>query len=146
MIRAQLDSALVRGVAEVETTPRGLRPHRLPGWARVQFPDPQLLTMESQPSGVRLAMRTTARTIEVVSHPTRLAHRGAERPHGRVDLAIDDEVVASDVLGGGDRVEVDLLTGAAERREGDAHTTRFAGCPGATRRSRSGCPTTSRSS
>ncbi|MER7443999.1 hypothetical protein [Micromonospora avicenniae] len=45
----QILPEFVRGVAEIEVTPRGIRPHRLPAWVREQFPDGQLLSMESQP-------------------------------------------------------------------------------------------------
>lgn len=83
---------LVHGAAEVEVTPRGIRPHRLPAWAREQFPDGQLLSMESQPSGVRVAFQTTAGTVELVTHPTRIAYVGAERPRGHIDVYADGEL------------------------------------------------------
>jgi hypothetical protein len=120
---------LVHGAAELEQTARGVRPHRLPAWVRAQFPDPQLLTMEAQPSGVRLTIATAARTVELLCHPTRLAYRGADRPRGAVDLLVDGDPVASDRLGGGDVIEADLRNGATEFRPGTAHTAVFAGLP-----------------
>jgi hypothetical protein len=114
---------LLRGVADVEDTPRGLRPHRLPAWVRDQFPDGQLLSVESQPSGVRLVFRTTASTIDLVTHPTRITFRGVERPRGRIDVYADDELVVRDELDGGDRVEVDLGSGQTTFHPGHAHTT-----------------------
>ena len=47
---------LLRGAVELESTARGLLPHRLPAWARAQTSDGQLAMAESQPSGVRLAL------------------------------------------------------------------------------------------
>lgn len=129
MITTPLTALYLHGAAELETTARGLRPHRLPAWVRAQFPDPQLLLMEAQPSGVRLAMTTAARTIELVSHPSRVAYVGANRPRGSVDLVVDGDLVASDLLGGGDVIEVDLKTGATNFRPGTAHTTVFARVP-----------------
>lgn len=129
MITTPVAEPLVRGAAELENTARGLRPHRLPGWVRTRFPDPQLLMTEGQPSGVRLVMSTTARTVELVCHPSRLAYRGADRPRGRVDLVVDGDLVASDALDGGDLIEADLQTGATELRSGPSHTTTFRGLP-----------------
>jgi hypothetical protein len=127
MITTPVTDAFVRGAAELEDTARGVRPHRLPAWVRTRFPDPQLLSAEGQPSGVRLVMATAARTVELVSHPVRVAYRGASRPRGGVDLVVDGEPVAGERLDGGDLVEVDLLTGTSEFHAGTACTTRFTG-------------------
>ncbi|MFD7307092.1 GDSL-type esterase/lipase family protein [Promicromonospora sp. NPDC059942] len=129
MLSTPLTSSLVHGAAEVETTARGLRPHRLPQWARTQFPDPHLLMMEAQPSGVRVVFTTTARTVALETHPSRLAYRGADRPRGSVDLVVDGAVVASSPLADGDVIESDLQTGATEFRPGPSHTTTFDDLP-----------------
>jgi hypothetical protein len=120
---------LIRGAAEAEVTARGLRPHRLPAWVREQFPDGQLLSMESQPSGVRLVFATTASRIELVTHPTRIAYVGVERPRGRIDVYADGELVVRDVLDGGDSVEVDPATGGTTFDAGQPHTTTVSGLP-----------------
>jgi hypothetical protein len=124
-------SDLIRGAAEVETTARGLRPHRLPAWVREQFPDGQLLSMESQPSGVRVSFRTAATRFELVTHPTRIAYIGAERPRGRVDVFVDGDLVRRDELTGGDRIEVDLGTGGTTFHAGPPHSTVVSGLPAA---------------
>ncbi len=72
MIRTEQLGELIQGAEEIEPTAKGLRPHRLPAWVRAQFPDPQLLLVEAQPSGVRLAMNTEARAIELKIHSTRV--------------------------------------------------------------------------
>jgi hypothetical protein len=120
----------LRALADVERTDRGTRPHRLPRSVRERFPDPQLLAAAAQPSGVRLAFRTTATRVELDLHPTRRAFAGAERPRGRVDLVVDGAPVASDELGGGDVLETDLRTGTTTPRPGPAHTAAFTGLPG----------------
>lgn len=120
-------AALVRGAAELEETARGLRPHRLPAWARDRFPEPQLMTAESRPSGVRLVMATAASRIELDLHPTHVSYRGVVRSRGSVDLVVDGELVASEQLGGGDHAEVDMRTGETEFHQGTAFTARFAG-------------------
>lgn len=58
-------AALVRGALELEPTEIGVRPHRLPAWARTREADAQLSLVESQPAGVRLVAATTASWIEL---------------------------------------------------------------------------------
>ena len=114
---------LVIGAAELETTPRGIRIHRLPAWVREQFPDPQLLGVEVQGSGVRVAFTTEATSIALVTHASRVTYPGLERPRGRVDVLVDGTLVASDELTGGDVTEIDMATGSVTPRPGEAHTT-----------------------
>ncbi|MFC8530408.1 SGNH/GDSL hydrolase family protein [Nocardia sp. NPDC057227] len=121
---------LVRGAAELESTPRGLRPHRLPGWARRQFPDPYLGQMQAQTAGVRLVLRTAATALTLTTHPSRLSYRGLPRPRGRIDVVVDGAVVLRDELTGGDHTELDPATGAATPHPGPAHTTAVTGLPG----------------
>jgi hypothetical protein len=123
MITVPIDAGLLRGVAELETTPRGVRPHRLPAAVRSRYPDPQLLMVEQQPSGARLVFRTSAQVVELVTHPSRVGYRGADRPRGCLDLVVDGEDAGSSPLEGGDLLEVDLQTGASEFLPGPSHTT-----------------------
>ena len=119
---------LVRGAAELEHTPRGVLPHRLPGWARAQSADAQLSMAESQPSGVRLAFRTRATTLELDVLPTKRAYVGAPpRPDGVYDLLVDGEPAGQASARGGDVVTIDLSTGTAEHRAGDPERLRFDG-------------------
>jgi hypothetical protein len=129
MITTPIVPALVRGVAELEPTERGVRLHRLPTWAREQFPDPQLLAMESQPSGVRLVVRTAATVVELESHATRLAYRGAERARGCFDAYVNGVLATRDVLDGGDAIVVDLTTGATAYDPGPSQTTTLRDLP-----------------
>lgn len=124
MISTPFTPDLVRGAAELETVARGVTPHRLPAWVGRRFPDPQLLSMEVQPSGVCLSFETTATVIELVTHPSRVAYRGIDRPRGRIDVVVDGVLRRRDELAGGDSVEVDLQTGGSTAHRGEAHTTR----------------------
>ena len=126
MITTPITAAYVRGVAELEPTDRGVRLHRLPAGVREQLPDGQLLAMEGQPSGARLVLRTDATTVELVSHATRVAYRGADRARGCFDVYVDGELASRDVLDGGDAVVVDLTTGSTAYEPGPAHTTTVA--------------------
>ncbi|GAB3702752.1 SGNH/GDSL hydrolase family protein [Mariniluteicoccus flavus] len=118
---------LVRGAAEVEQTDEGLRVHRLPGWARAQSADPQLAMVEAQPSGVRLALRTSATVLELDLHRTVTVFRALPaRPDGVVELVVGGEVVNHSPTSAGTRVTIDLATGRPEVEPGPACTVHFA--------------------
>ena len=129
MITTPVPPHLVRGAVDTEPTDRGLRLHRLPAWARRRFPDPRLLDMQGQPSGVRLVTSTTASTVELVTRSTRLTYRGVDRPRGCIDVFVDGSQAARDLLDGGDLVVIDPATGATARHAGPVHTTRVHGLP-----------------
>jgi hypothetical protein len=129
MITTPITPAFLRGVAELEPIDRGIRLHRLPSWVRGQFPDGQLLAMESQPAGARLVLRTAASAVDLVSHPTRVAYRGADRPRGCFDVFVNGVLTSRDVLDHGDTVTVDLETGSTTYEPGPSHTTSLRGLP-----------------
>nr|WP_306238198.1 MULTISPECIES: GDSL-type esterase/lipase family protein [unclassified Ornithinimicrobium] len=124
-----MTQAFIRGAEECEATRRGIRPHRLPKRVRDVFADQQLQAMEVQPSGVRVVVRTSARQIQLVTHPHRIAYPGVTRPRGAVDLVVDGELLATDRLTGGDAIEIDLATGASELVPGSPHVSRFENLP-----------------
>ncbi|MBB2740697.1 UNVERIFIED_ORG: hypothetical protein FHR35_000517 [Microbispora rosea subsp. rosea] len=122
---------ILRGVLDVERTAHGLLPHRLPAWARRQIPDGQLAMAEAQPSGVRLAFRTRATTIELDTLPTKRAYRGLPAPaDGVYDLLVDGRLTAQATVTGGNVHVIDMATQSAELREGPPGTARFADLPG----------------
>ncbi|NYF15468.1 hypothetical protein HDC37_000280 [Microbacterium sp. AK009] len=122
MITASLVPDLVLGAAEIESTERGLRPHRLPRHVRERDADPQLTLMEAQPSGVRLRFTTAATTAALELHTTRVAYRGFARPRGAVDVVIDGVSAGSHELSGGDALELDMQTGATTLASGAPDT------------------------
>ncbi|MCP3012348.1 GDSL-type esterase/lipase family protein [Nocardiopsis dassonvillei] len=125
-----LTADLLRGALDLERTERGVLPHRLPARARAQCGDPQLLMAESQPSGVRLALRTRATAVELDTLPTKRAYTGAPpRPDGVYDLLVDGRLVDQATATGGDTLTVDMATGSAEHRPGPVATVRFTGLP-----------------
>lgn len=123
MIQTTLSPDLFRGTAELEQTAHGITPHRLPAQVRERFADGQLMSMEAQPSGTRLVFRTAARSLELVTHPTRFVYLGADRPRGRIDVFFEGSRVVSDELTGGDTIDVDLRTGSMTPHAGPPHTT-----------------------
>lgn len=130
-ITTPVTTDLLRGFLDVETTAHGLLPHRLPARARRQIPDDQLAVAEAQPSGVRLAFRTRATTIELDTLPTKRVYRGLPAPaDGVYDLLVDGRPAAqATVTGGNVRTITDMVTQSSELSEGPAGTARFTGLP-----------------
>lgn len=129
-ITTPITADLLRGALDVERTERGVLPHRLPAWARAQGADGQLARAEAQPSGVRLALRTRATTVELDTLPTKTLYQGAPpRPDGLYDLLVDGELARQSSVAGGDVLTVDMTTGSAETRPGPVGTLRFSDLP-----------------
>jgi lysophospholipase L1-like esterase len=129
-VRTPVTPDLLRGAIEVESTPLGVIAHRLPAWARRQYPDAQLAMAESQPSGVRLVFQTTARHIELVALPTKRSYGNLPaRPAGVYDLHIDGRPFAQASALGGRVMSIDMATGTASMTDGEPQTLRFAGLP-----------------
>ncbi|GHJ22854.1 GDSL-type esterase/lipase family protein [Streptomyces albus] len=129
-ITTPLTAELLRGAVELEHTDRGVLPHRLPGWARAQCPDGQLAMAESQPSGVRLALRTRATAVELDTLPLKRVYPGAPpRPDGVYELLVDGRPAGQGTVNGGDTVTVDLTGGPGGVESGTPGTLRFTGLP-----------------
>ncbi|GAA2910455.1 SGNH/GDSL hydrolase family protein [Streptomyces thioluteus] len=129
-ITTPITAEIVRGALELERTAHGVLPHRLPARARAQCADGQLAMMESQPSGVRLALRTGATAVELDVLATKRVFVGAPpRPDGVYDLLVDGRPAGRASVTGGNTLTIDLATGTAEHRPGPAGTVRFGGLP-----------------
>ncbi|MDW4907206.1 SGNH/GDSL hydrolase family protein [Streptomyces sp. ADMS] len=130
-ITTPITADLIRGALDLEHTPHGVLPHRLPARARAQNTDPQLVAAEAQPSGVRLVFRTRATSVELDTLPTKRVYAGAPpRPDGVYDLLVDGRPAAqSSVRGGGNTLTVDMTAGTATHEPGAPGTLRFDGLP-----------------
>ncbi|MDR5784836.1 SGNH/GDSL hydrolase family protein [Caballeronia sp. LZ065] len=129
-ITTPLDASLLRGAIELEYTADGVRPHRLPAWARKQCPDPQLMLAEAKPSGVRLVFYSAATDIELDVLPTRYVHAGAPaRPSGLYDLIVDGRLAQQLRAKGGDTVAVDAATNTPSVQSDGPVTLAFSGLP-----------------
>ncbi|GAA2416387.1 SGNH/GDSL hydrolase family protein [Streptomyces glaucosporus] len=130
-ITTPVTADLLRGALDVESTGRGVLPHRLPARARAQCADGQLARAEAQPSGVRLVFRTRATAVELDTLRTRMAYRGAPpRPDGVYDLLVDGRLAGQARTTGGNVLLMDMATGSVETRTGPVGTVRFSGLPG----------------
>ena len=127
LVSTSITADLLAGALELETTAVGVLPHRLPARARV-LADPQLLTAEACPAGVRLVFRTAATVIEVDGVRTTMAFRDMPpRPDGRYDLLLDGVLTDQQSSGGGRTVVIDLTTGAAETHDEHTHAASHGG-------------------
>ncbi|KPC58484.1 GDSL-type esterase/lipase family protein [Streptomyces chattanoogensis] len=125
-ITTPLDPRIVRGALDLERTAHGVLPHRLPAWARKQFPDAYLRMVEAQPSGVRLAFRTRATAVELDVLPTKTVYQGAPaQPDGVYELLVDGRPSGRASVSGGNVHTVDMATGATVTRPGPTDTVRF---------------------
>jgi hypothetical protein len=123
-----ITAQILKGAIELETTARGVLPHRLPAWARAQCADPQLAMAEAQPAGVRIVFRTRSTLIEVEALCTRRFYVGAPaRPDGVYDLLVDGRLAAQASLAGGKRMVIDMAAGSSHVEDGAPAVIRFAG-------------------
>lgn len=131
LITTPVTPDFLRGHLDVEETAHGLLPHRLPTRARRRIPDDQLAMAEAQPSGVRLAFRTSATTIHLETLPTKRVYRGfPPPPDGIYDLLVDGRLTAQATVKGGNlRTVADMQTQTAEFTPGSAGTARFTDLP-----------------
>lgn len=121
---------LIHGAVELEQLETGILPHRLPAWARAQCRDAQLAMAQSQPSGVRVAFRTAADVVELVTMPTKRRYRDMPpRPDGVYDLLVDGRLLRQASAPGGKVLDIDMVSGAASMQAGVAQTLRFADLP-----------------
>jgi hypothetical protein len=121
---------LLRGALDLERTEHGVLPHRLPARARAQNTDGQLAMAESQPSGVRLVLRTRATALELDTLPTRRVYAGAPpRPDGVYDLLVDGRPAGRGSVPGGNTLTIDMATGTTDVVPGPVGTLRFDGLP-----------------
>jgi lysophospholipase L1-like esterase len=129
-ITTPVTADILRGALDLERTPHGVLPHRLPARARAQCADGQLAMAEAQPSGVRLVFRTRATAVELDTLPTKRVYVGAPpRPDGVYDLLVDGHLASQASATGGNILTIDMTTGTAESRPGPADTLRFTGLP-----------------
>lgn len=127
MITTTITPDLVRGALELEPTELGLRPHRLPAWARAQG-DGQLQMVEAQPSGVRVVFRTSATVVELDTIRTTVTYVGMPgRPEGVYDLVANGVLADQQPGAAGHVLEIDMATGGFEHRPGSVGTVRFTG-------------------
>ncbi|MFH8795846.1 GDSL-type esterase/lipase family protein [Streptomyces sp. NPDC017941] len=81
----------LRGALDLERTPTGVLPRRLPAWTKEQYQDPSMDGVTMMPGGVRLVFRTDAceLELEVLTCTGQLESDEAPRPIGMLELLVD---------------------------------------------------------
>lgn len=126
-----LDRVEVRGAVEIERAGSGLRPHRLPGWARVQVPDAFMAQTSAESAGVRLAFRTAATTIELDVNARRMAPDEASiLPPSRYELTAAGHVVGTADAVAGSRYLFSFESPVGRILPGPSTPVRFENLPG----------------
>ncbi|MFG2004671.1 GDSL-type esterase/lipase family protein [Spirillospora sp. NPDC048911] len=125
-------SVRLRGALDLERTPAGWMPRRLPSWTRPQLPDAFCEMVVSQPSGVRLVFGTEATSLELTVLITRTWFAGDPdaEPAGCFDLVVDGEPAGRVPAPDGGVLVLDLETGAVRRENGLPDVVRFGLPPG----------------
>jgi lysophospholipase L1-like esterase len=122
--------AVLIGALDVDRTPDGVVPRRLPDWTRHQLVDPALAMLVTTPAGVRLAFTTDATEIEldVLLLMFEMGDEPVMAPC--FDLVVDGELVDGQATTEGTVLHLDPATGGFEFRPGGPTTVRFQGLPG----------------
>ena len=130
MALAPLDGSVeIRGAFDLDRTPQGVVPRRLPDWTRHQLPDLFVETMVTMTAGVRLVFATDSPTVELVSHP-RTINLAATGDPGRppvYQMLVNGELQPDVVAHGGTYVDIDRTKGdgGITFRVGDTVVTRW---------------------
>ena len=101
----------VRGAFELDRTPDGLLPRRLPAWTRPQLPDIFMNTMVTMCAGVRLVFATDSPVVELTTHPRTIHTVGSELRLPVFQMLIDGVLQPDVVAAGGTVVHVDRTKG-----------------------------------
>ncbi|MFD6415251.1 lipase [Streptomyces sp. NPDC060194] len=129
-VRVTFPDARVRveGAQDLDVTPRGARPRRLPAWTRPQITDPFFELAVQAPAGVRLALRTEATALALRVRTTRVDEPGRGPLPAAFDLVVDGRLHTRTPVTGGDLMRRTGRDGV-EPVPGEAGTYRFGGLP-----------------
>ncbi|MEI8238997.1 MAG: GDSL-type esterase/lipase family protein [Actinomycetota bacterium] len=117
----------VRGALELDRTPGGLLPRRLPAWTRPQIPDIFMHTMVTLTAGVRIVFATDSPVVELVSHPRTIHQVEAPLRQPVYQLIVDGQLQPDVEAAGGSFVHIDRSKGPSgiEFEVGGNVTTRW---------------------
>jgi hypothetical protein len=122
----------VLGADHAEETPRGLLFHRLPKHALRRIHTEFFRVVETQPSGVRLALWSRATEIELVVSTTALTLFPDEPvgSYGQFDLVVNGRLHSEFIVPTGSVRTADIVTNNSTVVSADSVTVRFNGLPG----------------
>jgi GDSL-like lipase/acylhydrolase family protein len=123
------DRVTILGALDLERTPAGVRPRRLPAWTRPRLHDGWMDLVVSQAAGVRLRLRTAARSLALGVHVTVPEMDGGPLP-ASFDLAVDGTVLARVPATAGDVLSLAVDLSDVRLSPGHPETVRFDDLPG----------------
>ena len=130
-----LDSELLTfaGALDVARTASGFIPRRLPAWTKPQITDMAMEAVVQLPAGVRLALTTSASTIDIDLQLTliRQVPRGL-RP-AVFDLLVDGELLAHSATSTGNVISLGPAPGEVRFEPGGSTSISFADLPQGTK-------------
>jgi hypothetical protein len=96
MRNVPVDSEVLRfaGALDLEVTPTGFAPRRLPAWTKPQLSDLALEAVVQMPAGVRLEFTSTTTALELDVQLTLIRQLPRELKPAPFELVVDGEVVA----------------------------------------------------
>jgi hypothetical protein len=96
MRNVPIDSDVLRlaGALDLEATPTGFEPRRLPAWTKPQITDIALEAVVKMPAGVRLEFTSTTTTVELDVQLTLIRQLPGELKPAPFELVVDGDVVA----------------------------------------------------
>ncbi|MFC4534928.1 SGNH/GDSL hydrolase family protein [Sphaerisporangium dianthi] len=122
------DRVAILGALDLERTPDGVRPRRLPAWTRPRLHDGWMDLVVSHAAGVRLRLRTAARSLALGVHVT-VPDMGASPLPASFDLAVDGTVLARVPATAGDVLSLAVDLADARLNPGPPETVRFDDLP-----------------
>ncbi|MFE5138495.1 SGNH/GDSL hydrolase family protein [Streptomyces fagopyri] len=122
------DRVAILGALDLERTPDGVRPRRLPAWTRPRLHDGWMNLVVSHAAAVRLRLRTAARTLTLGVHVT-VSEMNASPLPASFDLAIDGTVLTRVPATAGDVLSLAVDLADARLSPGPAETVRFDDLP-----------------
>ena len=127
MITTALPSDLVRieGAVDIRVEPGGLRPTRLPDWARAQLPTPFFGLVADAAAGVRLRLSTAATVVELTVEVTSAEVPGVGVLPAVFDLRVDGQHAARVAARGGNIVRLRDNSAMPEFVPGPTQVVRF---------------------
>jgi GDSL-like Lipase/Acylhydrolase family len=129
MKNVPIDGEVLRfaGALDLESTPTGFAPRRLPAWTKPQIPDVALEAVVQMPAGVRLEFTSTTTTLELDVQLTLIRQLPRQLKPAPFELVVDGEVVALVETPVGHVINLGPASGEISFDPGGSTTVAFSG-------------------
>jgi hypothetical protein len=130
-----IDSTLLTfaGALDLARTDSGFIPRRLPAWTKSQIADVAMEAVVQLPAGVRLALTTSASTIEIDLQLTLIRQVPRELRPAVFDLLVDGELLAQSATATGNVISLGPAPGEVAFEPGGPTTVSFSDLPQGTK-------------